>query len=241
MLEIVHMTMAYSNAVLVAILPYVSDFAKKLDIPIQQPITTNQVVWSHITPYKDWIDGGFILTNQCWFGIDHRGYVNGYRYPINVFFEQEFTDESLLKYFGHDNMTTNEALELARQTFLKLGWNTNLTHSYETPEIRGPYDLHKPGRVGGHVPYCQFTWEWPKGEDNMVNLNHVIAEINLETKRVVGLTFTLSRTNIITTTPIKVNVVPELESDFQKRLRESSGKMFINTNAPQRYPKAPPN
>ena len=41
--EIIRITADYSNAVLVAVLPYVSDFAQKLDLPVPHPITTAHV------------------------------------------------------------------------------------------------------------------------------------------------------------------------------------------------------
>ena len=38
---LIHITSAYSNAVLVAIMPHVNDFAKKMDLPIPLPITVS--------------------------------------------------------------------------------------------------------------------------------------------------------------------------------------------------------
>jgi hypothetical protein len=39
MFEIFQITVSYSNAVLVAIMPHISNFAKALDLPIPQPVT----------------------------------------------------------------------------------------------------------------------------------------------------------------------------------------------------------
>ena len=41
--KLLHMTLAYSNAVLMVVMTNVSDFAKRLDLPISQPVTTAQV------------------------------------------------------------------------------------------------------------------------------------------------------------------------------------------------------
>ena len=239
-MELVHMTAQYSNAVLVAVLPYVTEFAAKLDLPIQRPITTDTVRWSHPSPYKDWVEDGVVLTNHYWFALDCRGFVGGFRAPTNWFFEQEMTDESIVKYFGQDHMTTNEVVKMARDTLRKLGYKPELAHSYETPELDGPYDLHAEGRIGGHVPYCNVKWEWPKPENmNVADLNRIEIAINMDTKTLAGFTLILSRTNHLPTAPIKVDMVPELESDYQKRMK-ASGKMFINTNAPMRFPGRPP-
>jgi hypothetical protein len=237
MMELIHLTARYSNAVLVAVLPHISQFAAKLDLPIPQSITPDQVARSTPSPYKGYIADGVILTNGYWFlfhwlGPDGgRGLVQGFRAPTNWFFEQEFTDESAAKYFGEDRMTTNEVISMARDTLTKLGFKPELTHSHEAPTLEGPFDIQ---RLHRHVPYCRVIWEWPKTE-NPVDLNRIRVEINLQTKALVGLDLLFSRTNNPPATPIKVDVVPELERDYQKRMK-ASGKMFFNTNAPPRFP-----
>ncbi len=247
-MDLIHMTLAYSNAVLVAVLPHISEFAAKLDLPVQRPITTNQVTWSSPSPYKGFIADGVTLTNHYvflyhWQGYDGaHGLIDCFRAPTNWFFEQEFTDENITKYFGQDHMTTNEAVAMARDALKKLGYKPELTHADYAPTLEGPFDLHAEGRVGGHVPYCCVSWEWPKTEE-LRDQNHIRVEINMDLKTLAGMTVTLSPTNdfrdIPATPKIPSNVVPELEADYQKRMRES-GKMFINTNAPQRFPQRPP-
>jgi hypothetical protein len=226
MIEFLHMTAQYSNAVLVAVLPYVSDFAARLNLPIQQPVTIQQVRKYGITSVKDRPDAGIWLTNKYWFYINHRGFVAGFRARTNVFHEQgaDFT-----KYAGQDHMTTNEAITMARETLIKLGYKPEFTHSDETPTLEGPYDTRQ-----GHMPYCRVIWQWPKGEeDALTNLNHIYIEINTETKALVGMTLFFCDTNRLATTPIKVGVETELEKDYQKRTRP---KMFFDSNAPSKLP-----
>jgi len=237
MMELIHVTAAYSNAVLVAVLPHISEFAAKLDLPIQQPITTNQVIRSNPSPYKGLIADGVILTNHYtfvfhWQGYDGKhGLVDTFRAPTNWFFEQEFTN--ITKYLGHDHMTSNEVIAMARDTLSKLGYKPEFTHSYETPMLEGPFDTKM-----GHVPYCCVTWEWPKTEE-LGDLNQLRVEINIDLKTLVGMTVSLSHTNDFKDMPIiKFDIVPELESDYQTRMKES-GRMFINTNAPPRFPQGP--
>lgn len=232
-MELIHMTVAYSNAVLVAVLPHVSGFAAKLDLPTPQPIAASQVLWSHAAPYKDWVEDALVLTNGYWFLIDARGFVSSFRAPTNWFFEQEFTDERIRGYLGQDHMTTNEVISMARDSLVKLGYKPELTHSYETPTLEGPFDLHRK-EIAGHVPYCRVMWDWPKEAQQ----NHITIEINMQTKTLVGMYIAFSRTNNLSSTPIKVGVVPELEADYQKRMKASS-RMFFNTNAPPRFPQKP--
>jgi hypothetical protein len=240
-MDIIHVTAAYSNAVLVAVLPYFSDFAARLDLPIQRPITTNQVRWSHSTPWKGYISAGVILTNDYFFAFHWQGYdgkhgiVDDFHAPTNWFSEEDFTN-MMTKYFGKDHMTTNEAIAMARETLRKLGYKPEFTHSYETPTLDGPFDTKF-----GHVPYCSVTWEWPK-TDELRDQNQITVEINMELKTLAGMTVSFSPTNDFHDFPaapeIPTNVVQELESDYQKRMKES-GKMFIDTNAPLRFPGAP--
>jgi hypothetical protein len=74
---LIHITSAYSNAVLVAILPHVNDFAKKLDLPIPLPITTSQVLRFNVGRMQDFVGGGLWLTNHYQFVFDD-GYVDSF-------------------------------------------------------------------------------------------------------------------------------------------------------------------
>ncbi len=228
MMELVHMTATYSNAMLVAILPHVSDFEKKLDLPIEQPITTQAVYRFNPCPYKGRVEGAFWLTNGYWFHFDYRGYVDSFRSPDNWFFEQEPL-ENYTNYLGQTRMTTNEIVTFARETLQKLGYPPEATHADTTPQLEGPWNLKR----GGHIPQCRVIWEPIKDQDDS-GYSKVAVEINAEKKTVVGLSLIFSRTNNIGT-PLKVDVEPELETDFRKRTKV--GGMFIRSNAPPTLPK----
>ncbi len=224
------MTAAYSNAVLVAILPYVSDFTEKLNLPVARPITTNQVTWSHPSRYQGEIEAGLILANHDFFLVDPRGFVSVFRAPLNFFTEQDYTDGT--KYLGADHMTTNDAVQLVRDALRKLGYKPELTHADQTPTVKGPYNPKR----GEHIPYCRVTWTWAD-DVNMSSQNRINIDVNLDTKTLAGMELLFSRTNHLDTTRPQVSIVPELESDYKKRM---SGKMFINSNAPPRFPHKSP-
>lgn len=240
MSDIIHITAAYSNAVLVAILPLISDFASKLKLPIPQPITLSQVEWSRICPDKDCIGAGIILTNKYWFSFqclsanhNQNCRVVGVRAPTNWFFEQEFTEESTAKYWGVDRMTTNEVVLMAREALSKLGYSPGLTHADEPPtSIEGPFDTK---RGPHHAPYCRVEWNLPKEADFP---NHIKVEINMENRTIVGMGLIFAPGNSPPTAPIEVDVVPELESDYRKRMM-GGRKIFTDTNAPARFPHTP--
>lgn len=228
--DLIHMTAAYSNALLVAVLPHISDFAKKLDLPIPQPITAAQVAKSAPSPFKNSPGDSVFLTNGDWFGIHQFGFVDGYRKRTNYFYVAgDKTDEEIRAYEGPDNMTTNEVIALARQTLIKAGFRPeSMIMSQPPTQIDGPTDFTRP-EIAGHLPFCQVIWE---KKHPFIGL--AMVQVNMNTKTVVGLDMNMTGTNrLAATVPLKVDVVPELESDYQRR---TGRKLFIDTNAPARFP-----
>ncbi|MBP7827828.1 MAG: hypothetical protein BWX84_02749 [Verrucomicrobia bacterium ADurb.Bin118] len=231
MMELVHMTATYSNAMLVAILPHISDFAKKLDLPIPQPITAAQVQEFRPSPVKDFIGGGVMLTNGYWFAFNN-GYVNSFRSPDNVFCDQDPAAHWPKYAYGKDNMTTNDAIALARESLNKLGYSPELLGCDAPPKsVTGPHDTND----GHHVPHCQIRWERypaPKTAEEQAGNDVVTVEINMEEKTVAGLSAISKK---LWKSPPKLSVEPELESDYKNR--NKLGSMFIRTNAPASLPK----
>lgn len=225
-MELVHMTATYSNAMLVAILPHISDFSKKLDLPIQQPITASQVIWFNPSPYKDFIGGGLVLSNRYWYSYNN-GCVDGFRTPDNVFYDQDPAANWPNYAYGKDNMTTNDAIALARESLSKLGYTPELLHVDRPPQfIQGPSDL----KDGNHIPHCKMRWESipdPKTPEESKDNDIVTVEINMEKKTITGLHIVSRK---IWRTPPKVDMEPELEKDYKQRSK--LGSMFIRTNAP---------
>lgn len=104
--QLIHITATYSNTLLVAILPYVSDCAKKLELPIVQPVTVEQVARFRPSPYKGHMTGAVWLTNGYWFAFTER-YVDSFRAPKNWFYELDYALEHITSYMGQTSMTTN--------------------------------------------------------------------------------------------------------------------------------------
>jgi hypothetical protein len=228
-MELVHMTVTYSNALLVAILPHVSDFAKKLELPIPQPIVVEQVREFRPSPYKEFIGGAVILTNGDWFTFNN-GAVDMYRSPEDAFTDDNPSEDWPKYAYGKDNMTTNDALALARASLTKLGYKPELLGCDVPPRwVSGPFDL----KDGNHVPYYQMRWQRytePKNLQEQENNDFVTVEINMNKKAVIGLNIASRK---IQRDPPKVSVTPELEKDFKRR---SLGTPFTRTNAPPTFP-----
>jgi hypothetical protein len=226
-MEFLHMTATYSNALLVAIMPHVSDFAKKLELPIPQPVTAAMVRDFKPSPIKDHIGGGMMLTNGDWFSFND-GAVDGYRSPNDVFVDQDPAKNWPNYAYGKENMTTNDALALARASLTKLGYDPKELGCDIPPwQVNGPIDLNN----GHHVPHYQMRWNRysaPTNADEQHNNDYVTVEVDMQKKVVTGIAI-VSR-KIWRESP-KVDVVPQTEREFKKN---QFGPMFKRTNAPTR-------
>ncbi len=225
--KLIHMTITYSNAVLMVVLTNVSDFAKKLDLPIPVPVTTAQVQKFFPHPIKGTIGGVLTLTNGDQFWYD-GGHVSGYHAYKNANMPpQDFEygeDDKLYGWlatmYGPVNMTKNEMIEFARDALRKLGYDPKVLRADRRPTLfDGPYKVR-----GNSVPFCRVEWR-----DKKAN-NYVTFDINVHKKQVVRLSLAgdyFQRPNP------KLDIEPELERDYRTRIQ---GTMFVRSNAPPRIP-----
>jgi hypothetical protein len=228
-LDLIYMTAAYSNAVLVAILPHVADFAKKLDLPLPQPITVEMVTAFRPMPIKGYIGGGVNVSSNYLFAFS-MGAVDTFRSSDNVFYDDDPAVNWPKYAYGKDNMTTNDAIKLARDTLQKVGYDPKVLGCDVPPRsFTGPTDT----KDGHHVPHCQMRWQRyanvetkEQQDDNDI----VSMEINMEKKTVTGISIISKK---VWRDQPKVSVEPVLESDFKK---QQFGPMFKRSNAPPRLP-----
>src|SRR5690606_13220126 len=107
-MEIIQMTAAYSNAVLLAIMPHITDVAKNLDLPMIRPVQPPHVERFVCDPRKGSIGGWVTLTNgyKFWF-LD--GHIDMMASP-NCYFHLQDPDE-IPRFYGVRRMTEAEAVE----------------------------------------------------------------------------------------------------------------------------------
>lgn len=133
--ELVQVTAAYSNAVLVAIMPHISDFSKKLDLPIPQPVTIAQVRKFGCTPRADHVGGRVILTNGYSFTFD-QGAVVLYRSPHSYFSLQD--PERLPEFYGTVKVKKDEAISIAHNAIKNVGYTDSELHLELKPKVTPP-------------------------------------------------------------------------------------------------------
>jgi hypothetical protein len=170
--EFIRVTAEYSNAVLLAILPHISDYCQKLDLPMATPVTVHQVARFDCSSEKNDPGGGVILTNGFIFGFSHG--------IVDTFIDRRHSFRSLednsrnFEFYGHLKMNKGEAVEFARAEIRRLGYST--TDAFADAE---PFLLRMPIKQGTNViPYYHLKWRDPRG------LTSIDIEIDGEHKRV---------------------------------------------------------
>jgi len=160
----------FSNAVLVAILPYFSDFAAKLNLPIPLPITEQHVARFMCDPREAKVGGCVFLTNgyTLWF---EEGVVKRFRSPQCYSVLQEPDD--IPKFYGKVNLSRKQAQALAVESLTRLGYPLEACFVDPKPKVTPPARLE--GKV---VPRYRFEWLDPSSGNTSIDV-----EVNAENKR----------------------------------------------------------
>jgi hypothetical protein len=152
--ELVRVTAQYSNAVLVAVLPYISDVSQKLDLPVPHPVTAEHIIHFSIIPQREisveiGIRDGWVFT----FRRDHVDTIQSdHSYSV-----LQDPDE-IPRFFGEVKMSKAEAIQLARDSLAKLGISLESVFAEQEPRVREPW------KVGTNtVPHYYVIWPDPRG------------------------------------------------------------------------------
>jgi hypothetical protein len=170
LVQFIEVTQAYSNAVLLAVMPHVSDFAVKMQLPLPLPLTTNQV--SRFVPrdIKSDVGGTFFLTNGTRISFSH-GYVEQYESPHSF---TTLQDPDEMKHFhGKLNVDKKGAIAIARNTIEKLGYDLDTVFARLDPFVE-PLQKDK----NSIIPVFDISWKDPRGG------TAVEVEVNADTKTV---------------------------------------------------------
>ena len=222
MFEFIQVTAQYSNAVLVAILPQLTEFSQKLDLPIQVPITLEQVERFNCDPHRGQVGGWLRLTNgfEFWYA---KGYVTGFELP-GCWYGPHQWGEDLEQFYGSVKMSAKEAVQLGRDSLQKLGYSETALYANGTPKIT------KPPIVRSKVVPC-YRVEWIK-PDGGISLD---MEIDAEHKQLKSMKMS---NNNLARDPPPVSVEPQPLTpgqvpDFMKGVPDGE-KLFQQLPAPPR-------
>jgi len=167
--EIIRVTAQYSNAVLVAVLPHISDVAQKLDLPVPRPITGEDVAYCSVLPNRR-VEAAVGIKGGWDFGFKW-GYVETIQGPRSYHILQD--PDEIPNFYGEVKMSKAEAVQLARDTLRRLEIPLELVFAEQEPHVV------EPRIVGtGTVPYYYVTWPDPRGSSS------VEIEINGNARRV---------------------------------------------------------
>ncbi len=167
-IEFVPVSPEYSNAVLQAVLPYISHVVKALGIQ-DEPASATQVIHCSIPP-NGRVEAEIGLANGWVFAFS-QGYIrtiqSGHSYSVLQ------DPEQILLFFGELNMPRGDAVQLARDTLGKLGIPLESVFAEQDPRVSGPF------QVGANtVPHYYVQWPDPRGPLS------VDIEVNGNAKRV---------------------------------------------------------
>jgi hypothetical protein len=215
MANMIHVTAQYSNAVLVALLPYFSDFAHRLNLPVPYPITAADVVGCGVLP---WLNedggiggGGIVLKGGYGFRFQF-GFVGIFEGPHS--YEGLQDPDDIPKFYGEVRMSKDEAVKMARDTLRKLGIPLELVFAEQEPSVSLPV------RIGTNtVPRYRVVWSdiWP-------TVTSVDIEIDANTKRVERLY--MRNVNLHRPSP-KVAVVPPSRNTPPSRVNPEYARRLL--------------
>ena len=176
MWELVQVTVQYSHAVLLAILPYVTSFSENLDLSVSTPITTNQVGEFKCDPRFGQTGGMLTLTNGCQFTfLDGR--VTIYRSPKSYFSIQE--PDLISGLYGTVKLTEAQAVSIALGVIEKLGYQREVFNANSQPVVTPPE------KVGTNcIPRYRVRWldpSFPRLSEEAVTMPSLLdIEVNAE-------------------------------------------------------------
>jgi hypothetical protein len=217
MMQLVQITAQYSNAVLVAILPYVSDFAHKLDLPMQVPVQASQVVEFKCDPREGKPGGLVTLTNGYRFTfLDGRVCI--YRSPQSYFSLQD--PDLIPNFYGPVKVKEREALRIAHGAIQKLSYTKDPFYADATLQVVPPK------RIGTNfVARYRFSWAEPSSRLEKTGENLTLVAVDMEVDASTGQIQMISVNSPATRRPSpKVDVSPPLlDPDAAKEQPLSGG------------------
>ncbi len=154
-IQYVRITAEYSNAVLLAIMPHITDCARRLELPLPQPITVAQVRAFRCDNHLGEAGGRVALTSGDIFGFRH-GHVGEFKTPHRFYGMEDFERIPLL--YGTNKIHAPQAVELCRETIKRLGATEEEMYADLPPKVDSP----RPKGASNTIPRFLITWVDPR-------------------------------------------------------------------------------
>lgn len=129
--QYIQVTAAFSNAVLNAVLPGVWSFTSHLELDVPERVESAQIASLSVSDRKGRVDGSLVLDSGFRFSFT-EGDVHAFSSPRNLFAVEDWS--SLDRFAGKARMSEREAIELARQSLRRLGYDPNKILLNRTPD-----------------------------------------------------------------------------------------------------------
>ena len=144
MINTLFTTIQYSNAVMVALLPHITDYAHKLNLDTDIPITPTMIQKFACVPFANDPGGYVVLTNGLEFWFNH-GFVSGFARPGCYYHLQD--PHEIPKYYGELRINEDDAIRIARRGLEMLGYNLTNIFADQVPVVIPP-----PSKDGHLIP-----------------------------------------------------------------------------------------
>jgi len=195
--NLVQVTLEYSNAVMAVVLPCFSDAAKRLNLPLTQPITYTNIQGIHFLPFLNKTlrsPNVSVLLKNGWvfdyfFGCVHR------IENLRSYAALQDPDKIPL-YYGEVKMTKEEAIQMARDSIKKLGIPLEDVFAEQEPLVTLPVKIET-----NTVPHYRIEWIDPRAD----GIHSVDIQINGNTKQLERIYF--NSPNLKRPFP-KIDVIP---------------------------------
>jgi hypothetical protein len=200
----------YARTFLNAILPQLADFVRMANLSIRPPVSTDDIdMAKYVTIYSCGIVEGdtqaFIdMKSGDRFVYSHGQVTAFYSHDAMDFPEREHPytypgiDQDRAKFYGPINITTNDAVNLVRQTIKNLAYSESVLHVNTPPRVDGP------GWWGtNRIARCFIEWRESIDGPTWVN-----SEVDMASHRVTSLYINNHAITNIWREPPRINVSP---------------------------------
>ena len=171
--ELIRVTAEYSNAVLVAVLPYIADVSQRLNLPVAHSVSPENVIRCSISPQRriGALDVEIGIKGDWYFAFKW-GFINAIEGPRNYFFLQDPSE--IPRCYGTNRISKGEAVRLARKAIANLGIPLEQVFAEQEPHVR------EADVCINLVPQYSVEWFGPAIQSVRVTINGPLVTLSID-------------------------------------------------------------